>query len=128
MVYFQQPYVEIGWDEANQAVMLVWKGFASLEKHQLVLNKVLELLEQKKGYKFLTDSRNMGAFNKEVEEWIMQDWLPRAKAAHLKVLAYIVPKSAIARVSLRGMEGRTGIQSVAHFDNIEEAQSWLRSH
>src|SRR4051794_18891434 len=119
MIYFQQSYAEISWDEASKAVMLVWKEFASLEKYQLVLNKVLELLEQKKGYKFLTDSRNMMAFNKEVEEWIMQDWVPRAKAANLKVIAYIVPKSAIARVSLKSVEGRTGIQKVAHFDNVE---------
>ena len=127
MIYFQEPYAEISWDEVNQAVVLVWKGFAPLEKTQLVLNKVLEVLAQKKGYKFLADSRNMLAFNKEVEEWMLHDWVPRSKAANLKITAYIVPKSAMTRTSLRGMQGRTGIQTVAHFDNVEEAKSWLRS-
>lgn len=128
MVYFDESYAEISWDELSQAVVLVWKGFASLEKIQLVLNKVLALLQQKEGYKFLADSSNMMAFNKEAEAWIVHDWVPRSKAANLKITAYIVPKSAMTRTSLRGMRGHTGLETVAYFDNVEEAKTWLRAH
>jgi hypothetical protein len=127
MIYFQEVYAEISWDEVCQAVVLVWKGFAPLQKTQLVLNKVLEVLEQKKGYKFLADSRNMLAFNKEAEEWMLHDWVPRSKAANLKIMAYIVPKSAMTRTSLSSMRGRTGLETVAYFDSVEEAKTWLAS-
>ena len=127
MIYYQEPYAEISWDEVSKTVILVWKKFAPLATIQLVLNKVLELLQQKEGYKFLADSSNMMAFNKEAEEWMLHDWVPRSKAANLKITAYIVPKSAVTRTSLSGMRGRTGLETVAYFDSVEEAKTWLAS-
>jgi len=127
MIYFQEPYADISWDEVSQAVVVVWKKFAPLATIQLVLNKILELLQQKKGYKLLADSSNMMAFSKEAEEWMLHDWVPRSKAANLKITAYIVPKSAMARTALSGMRGRTGLETVAYFDSVEEAKTWLAS-
>jgi hypothetical protein len=130
--YFQDPSADIFWDEAARVVVVEWKKYASQEKLQLILDKSLELLQQKKGHKFLGNSSNMTPFGKEAGIWIGENWTPRAIAGGLKYLAYLVPKSAMTRLNIEDIKGAptsNGIEGIesAYFESLEAAKAWLAS-
>lgn len=126
MVYFQDSVITYSWDEINKIVIAEWKGFASFAKMQTVLEKGLELIQEKNCTKWLGDTSNLAPFSTESSSWIVNNWMPRATAAGLKSIAYVVPKSAITRISLgKGIPG-SSIAS-AFFDNQAAAKAWLRT-
>jgi hypothetical protein len=128
LVYFQDTCADVIWDETAKVVIVEWKKFATLEKIQLVLNKSLELLHQKKASKYLGNSSNMAPFSKEAGTWIGEDWTPRAIAGGMKYLAYLVPKSAMTRLTIQNIKSEplTNYET-AYFDNMEAAKAWLAS-
>lgn len=128
MIYFQDTCADVIWDETAKAVIVEWKKFATLEKIQLVLNKALELLQQKKASKYLGNSSNMAPFSKEAGIWLGEDWMPRAIAAGMKYLAYLVPKSALARMTIQNIKSEPVTNyEAAFFDSMEAAKAWLAS-
>jgi hypothetical protein len=124
MIYFEDSYGILSWDETAGLVVLEWKGFVPFERWQIFLNKVLELARQHKSSKLLADSSKLGPFSKLAEQWIFQDWKPRAIAAGLKSIAYIAPKNAITRQALRSLPTNPNLS--AYFETVEEAREWLK--
>ena len=131
MIYFQESFVIISWDEDTWAVVIEWLGQARSEKLKTGLDTGLKLLAEKKAEKWLADTKKLGVFGKADEDWANHNWLPRALAAGLKKMAFVVPESALARMALDSVinnssrEG-SGIES-AFFDNLEAARAWLHS-
>lgn len=127
MIYLQETFITISWDEASKTIIAEWKGFASFPKMQVALEKALELIQQKKATKWLGDTSNLAPFGQEASNWIVNNWVPRAKAAGLKSLAYVIPKSALTRMAMGNGLPTPDLDS-AFFDNQENAKIWLRSH
>jgi hypothetical protein len=131
MVYFQESFVKISWDEDAQAVVIEWLGPARGENLKIGLNAGLKLLAEKNKGKWLADTKKLGVFGKTDEEWANTDWLPRAVTAGLRKMAFVIPESALGRMTLDAVirnstrEG-LGLES-AFFDNLEDARAWLRS-
>jgi len=48
MIYLQESFITLSWDEASKTIVAEWKGFASLAKMQFALEKGLELIQQKR--------------------------------------------------------------------------------
>jgi len=126
MIYLQESFITLSWDEASKTIIAEWKGFASLPKMQAALEKGLELIREKKATKWLGDTSNLAPFSHETSNWIVNDWIPRAKTAGLKSIAYVIPKSALTRMALGNGVPTTNMDS-AFFDNQEAAKAWLRS-
>src|SRR4051812_19236487 len=126
MIYLQESFITITWDEASSTIIAEWKGYASLSKMQVALEKGLELLQQKKATKWLGDTSNLAPFGHDTSNWIVHDWIPRAKTAGLKSIAYVIPKSALTRMSLGNGVPTTNMDS-AFFDNQDAAKQWLLS-
>jgi len=93
---------------------------------QFALEKGLELIQQKKTTKWLGDTSNLAPFGQESSNWIIHNWIPRAKTAGLKSIAYVIPKSALTRMTLNNGTAITLLES-AFFDSQDSAKAWLRS-
>lgn len=129
MLYFQDTYVTVSWDESTQAVTVVWKGFVTLDKVRTGLEKALELYQAKGKGKWLADTTQILPFGKEAERWMNEDWFPRAIAAGVKKMALLIPKSSLGKMSLESLMGKVpGTDlTTAYFDNQEAAKKWLIS-
>ena len=126
LIYFQDTCADVIWDETARVVIIEWKKFGSLEKIQLVLNKGLELFQEKKASKYLGNSSNMAPFSKEAGIWIGEDWTPRAITAGMKYLAYLIPKSAMTRLTIQNIKSEpVSNYEAAYFDSMEAAKAWL---
>lgn len=129
MLYFQDTYVTVSWDESTQAVTVVWKGFVTLDKVRTGLEKALELYQAKGKGKWLADTTQILPFGKEAERWMNEDWFPRAIQAGVKKMALLIPKSSLGKMSLESLMGKVpGTDlTTAYFDNQEAAKKWLIS-
>lgn len=129
MIYYDIPQVTVSWDEDLKAIISQWKAYSEGEIYRAAMDKGLDLLKQKKCGKVLVDSRLLRVVNQDDQKWTIENWTPRALAAGLRYSAFLIPKSALAQMSLKRMVNNFQGFSVenAYFDNVEEAREWLRS-
>lgn len=100
MVYFNESYLTIHWDELYQCVWMEWKAFAKGENFRTGLNKGLELVIQKKTSRWLADTRNLKVVAQDDQRWTNEDWFPRALAAGVRSMAIVTPKARWRRCRL----------------------------
>jgi hypothetical protein len=133
MAIYETPFAVIDWDKSLNVVTLRWKAFAYGEAFQSVNIKILELLVEKNSSKFLNDTTHMRAVGSDDQVWVLEKWVPLAKAAGLQWNAIVLPNSPTARntvtEAISRSEGITkGIPAfeVHYFETVEEAKEWLR--
>jgi hypothetical protein len=130
MIYLNTPYALVEWDEDLRAVRIEWRGFADGSEYRETHNKILEVLKAHSGSKMLADARWMRAVAPEDQAWVQTDWVPRTRPAGLRYSALVVPKSAVAQLSLQrivaGSPPPPTDGDSAYFDNVEDAKKWLR--
>jgi hypothetical protein len=134
MAIYETPFAVLDWDKSLNAITLRWKAFAYGEAFQTAINKIVELLVEKNSSKFLNDTTHMRAVGSEDQVWVLENWVPRAKAAGLKWNAIVLPNSQFARNTVteavsRGENRAKGTPSfeIRYFETVEEAKEWLKS-
>jgi hypothetical protein len=136
MIYLNKPYVLIEWDEDLRCVKVEWRGFVDGREYRDALDVILQALTDHRGTKLLADARGMRAVTPEDQAWLNKDWVPRSVTAGLKHSAVVLPKSAVAQLSLQRIvsAGQSGVRTPpsmneagGYFDNLEDAKKWIRS-
>lgn len=132
MIYYEQPFIRISWNEDVQCVELEWLAFAFGEVFRESMNKALELHRLKSCPRSLTDMRKASVIDAEDTRWISDDWMPRAKASGLSRIAVILPASVVAQMQIE-QANRKGARKDAEklgvdiefFKDPEAARSWM---
>ncbi|MEA4895112.1 MAG: STAS/SEC14 domain-containing protein [Oscillospiraceae bacterium] len=130
MIYYQQPFAEIEYDQVNQVVIVTYKSYMTSAQLREVFNKGLECVEKYKATKMLADSRNFVTIRQEDQEWINNDYMPRAVKTTIKKFASVLPENMIQKQVLAKMRTDavkkvpTGSQGQS-FASIQEAMNWL---
>jgi hypothetical protein len=127
MLFFESRVASVIWNADLEAVELRWKMFAKGEEFKEALNQGLELVRQKKAAHWLGDTSDMSAIPLEDQEWVNTNWFPRAISSGIKRMAVIVPKSAIAKMSVQNIVSRFNTLEVHNFGEKSEAAQWLKS-
>ena len=126
-VYIDLPGVAlVTWNPDLRAVCLESQSLANTSESQAVLDAIIRALRAHRGSRWLVDGRKMRVVKKADQDWITQNWLPRAAAAGLKLAAIVQPTSGVAmtniddvaRVSDNGLD-------VRFFSTVEMAARWL---
>jgi hypothetical protein len=129
MDYFSSQTARITWDDAFDGVLMVWKTpAADSAEFRAIVEKELELIEQRHPRKMLLDMRKMGFIPPEDQAWLDEYWDPRAAANGLKYVAMIVPERLMPRQVLpilteAGNEVGLFIQ---FFEEEAKARAWLK--
>ena len=94
-LHFESPACNIYYDTELKVVHPVWKGvFVSNEEFYKILNDIINLLSLKKTNALLADTRLIQEITVQDQEWIINDWYPRAVKAGFNCEALIVSKSS----------------------------------
>jgi len=128
MIYYQDPNITLEWDDLIGAVIWASVGIVKGDQYREANDKIIELLKEKSGRKYLSDLRKGTAVYPEDMEWAMTNWAPRATAAGLRWCAVVLPPSAVAHMQLKQVArtSETGYE-MRYFENMDEAKAWLRS-
>jgi len=130
MIFYQTPQITVQWDDELKAVHNEWRGFIYGDDYKLALNKILELLIQKKADRMFSDTRKLRVLNQDDQKWAGTDWIPRVRDAGLKYQAIIIPSSQLANMAVRNTINKatlTGSTETQYFDDVEKAREWMRS-
>lgn len=127
MIFFESRVAFVLWNVELQAVEVQWKAFAKGDEFKEALNKGLELIRQKGASKWLGDTSNMSAISADDQHWSNTDWFPRAISGGIKRMAVVIPKSAIAKMSVQNIVSKFDNLEVHNFGDKSEAVHWLKN-
>jgi len=126
-VFFNRPGVAtVLWDPTLQAVTTEWHGWADRAEFIAVLESSLVALKTNHSSRGLVDSRRQRALPWPDQQWVSEQWFPKALAAGLTRLALVIPENALAMMSIEDVVSRVrGTLDVAYFGTVAEAREWL---
>ena len=129
-LYEKEGVVAIYWDPSSKALCPEWKSFSVMDREvKEGLEKVLTFIVEKNCDRQINNTGNtLGAFSEQIQEWLGNDWIPRAVKAGMKYVATIIPKNAMAQLSNDYWQevstdiGFITINVTSHEDGVE----WLK--
>jgi len=124
-------YVTISIDESVPCLEWVGKQFIPSKEFRASEEKSLEFfLQYKKKYprlEWCVDARDIGPVPPQDTQWVADNILPKFLAAGLKKEAFVVPKSALGKISVKNYTSHAGkVLEIMMFGTIEEAKDWLQ--
>jgi hypothetical protein len=88
----------------------------------------VEMLREQPCPKLLNDHRDLVGTFIDANDWIEQVWTPLIINAGLRYFAQVLSPDIFGQLSIANLQLRLGDQLHIHqFDNLEEAQTWLRA-
>lgn len=128
-LFFDNEFVNICWDKEIKAVISSWKQPAKDNDFRNGLLKTLELAIKKGATKLLSDTLNAGVSSPQDMEWVNTVFNKKVNnESKLKYLAFIIPKSAITKLSINktmNVIKEENKQTAQYFASIQEARQWL---
>lgn len=127
-VYFNRPGVAVvTWDPTLKAVYVDVQGWGDLIELAALLEAGLQALTEHRGSRLLAEDRNVKRVTKSDQDWIVEEFFPRALSAGLSRVAFVITNKR-ALESVDQLVGRMPAAKVevAHFATVDEARSWLK--
>ncbi len=115
----------MSWDAPSHAVLIRIYGYVEGETLRVPCNKGIDLMISKRSSRLITDSREMKALTQQDQQWVDEDWRPRARAAGLRRNAILVPKSAVAKLTVTAIVKKFDEVQFGYFSEMDEARKWL---
>jgi hypothetical protein len=124
-------FYEASYDQSNDWVLSDWTGYVTTEEVKKAANAGLELFQSYGGKckKMLKSNEKLQGSWDEANEWIANDWMPRALGGGLKYFAHVVSPDIFAQMSAESLEQnfKEAGFTMRTFGSMADAQNWLRS-
>lgn len=120
------PVCALTYDEKVSCVSVVWRKYATSVQLRFIHEAILQMMEKYGARKILGDDRELPVVHPEDQRWIIEDWLPRARAAGLKRVAAIASHSFFGRLSIGSIQLKLANDiPIRQFHSTREAAGWL---
>jgi hypothetical protein len=119
----------ISFDESVPCLIMAWKGYATSRQFRDSNEKVLDALRERRVSSLLADVREFILIGAADQQWLTEDWIPRATAVGLRRVAMIAPDFYFNRVAVDTVARQLNPDAVAfrYFSDREAATLWLSS-
>ena len=117
----------IYFDPEINSVVMEWNGYATSKQFKQGTELMLNSLIKNNCSKVLADIKDMKIIAMEDQQWLNEEFLPRATKFGFKAIAIIKPdhyfnKVAVETISYKADKDKLTIN---FFDNTKEAREWL---
>ena len=124
---FEEPYVTIAYDHANEWLYANWLGDQDLTSVQAGAREMLRLLPLHRCHKVLNNNTLVTSMWSEAAEWGGKEWFPAMATAGLQYFAWVYSANLYSRLSTDlTLQFTVGNPIVATFDDVETATAWLK--
>lgn len=121
------PVCSVRFDSAVPCIAVQWKGYATSAQMRFVLENVIDLLREHDVCRILGDDTLLPVVHAEDQDWIVNDWFPRAAAAGWRVSANKVSESYFGHLATSGVQAEAPESVVIRpFRELAEARRWLQ--
>jgi hypothetical protein len=122
------PVCSITVDEEASCVVLIWKRYATRTQIRFVHEQTLKLMQERGLGRILGDDTRLPTIHVEDRKWIVEDWMPRAHASGLRLIASKTPAMHFGRVAIEDLRGAAPAEIVFRtFADLAAARRWLMS-
>ncbi|SFQ36100.1 hypothetical protein [Hymenobacter arizonensis] len=129
-LYFENAIGRI-WEEPECFLRLEYRaGPRETLQFRALLTHAGQALTRRRWAKILVDQREMAPFNASEQDWMTNEWLPRAVAEHgYRYGAVLVANNVFARLAMNQyvMATRNLTHTYRTFEAEDEAMAWLRA-
>ena len=118
----------IYFDEEINAVVMEWNGYATSKQFKQGTELMLNMLIKNNCSKVLADIKDMKIIAMEDQQWLNEEFLPRATTFGFKTIAIVKPHYYFNKVAVETISYKVDKEklTINFFDNSEEAKEWLR--
>jgi hypothetical protein len=125
---YDSPICKLSYDEEVRCVAVTWRKYATSAQLRYIHEIILSMLAHHKAEKILGDDTDLPIVHAEDQQWIVEEWLPRARAIGLKAAATKVSLTFFGRVAIGTIQSKLSRElQIRNFGNIHSARSWLKS-
>lgn len=128
MISFDDTFLTISWEPDDRIICAQWKHEVGGEAMRRGLDVGLDLIRDKQARRWLVDSRLLGTIDPADVKWVNDHWIPRAVAAGLQSMAFVLAKKVVMQLTMKSFIARIDERELAnaYFDDIDSARAWLR--
>jgi len=119
---------DIEYLEDTNCIIQHWKGYSNSKEFREVINKSIEIFQEKKTVKrIISNAVLLGVVKKEDTDWIAKEANPKLIRYGLSKIAFVVPKNAFAQLAVNNFSRETkGALAIKYFQTMSEAKSWIK--
>lgn len=122
------PICSVSFDDSVPCIAVLWKGYANSTQLRFIHESILHLVKELHVTKVLGDDTALTTIHSEDAKWIVEDWMPRAMAAGLKVVASITPTWYFGKLAVQNILSNAPPGFISRsFSDLGTAWKWLHS-
>ena len=114
-------------DKDLSYVVMEWDGYATSKQFKQGTELMLNTLIKNNCSKVLADIKDMKIIAMEDQQWLNEEFLPRATTFGFKAIAIVKPDYYFNQVAVETISYKADKDklTINFFDNIEQAKAWL---
>jgi hypothetical protein len=128
MLKFKNNYCHIYFYETISVVHVEWnEKMAKSEGFMEACEFALNLMTEKKIYKMIADNRKVSVVTRDNQNWLTENWFPRAISNGFRYSAVVVPDDEFVKYTVKKMESKidNSLFTAQYFTSVEDAKAWL---
>ena len=122
---------KIFFNEDLNAIQSCWYGLPSEGKELYeILDGLIDAMKQKRTGIVIADARNMQVISREDQQWISENWYPRALAAGFSHEALVVSQYTFNEVAVKRIVRTYDERKVksGYFKSMPSAYTWVKNN
>jgi hypothetical protein len=130
IVYFNEKFCQITYDTDSNIITARWYGYPLLANIQRGMEVYLDIMQNHQCNKLLSDlGKAKGTFT-VANDWIANDWMPRALRVGYRACAMVYPDDVFTKFALKELnqkyeKARLTNFVLKYFHKEEDALLWL---
>lgn len=128
---FDNPNCKVYLDNTIAALQVVWSGFVTGSVLREAHEATLDLMRAHHTWQVLADTREMRVIPRAEQQWIQEDYFPRALAAGYRRAAILTSADIFNQVSVKNILQSVTAEHVfeaQYFQTMPEARGWLQQY
>jgi hypothetical protein len=127
MLAYEKTYCNIYYYNDIKVVHLDWGKFVTPAQFIEACNFSLDLMAKNKGKKMIADNSKIGVVAVENQNWLTNDWFPRALEKGFRFSAVVLSNDAFVKYAIKKIENNINNELfvVQYFDSVDNAKEWL---
>ena len=117
-------------------LIVAWYSFANSEQFRSLMNRGLELyIDEAKRTQplgWLADTRGVSAIRSADQEWLEKNWNPRAYAAGIRHVSFVVPETVFGQMAVNNYSDNATANATYAITpdqhrTLADAKAWLHN-
>lgn len=123
---YTEEFVSIAVDKENHSILVSWKKKCSSKEYRNTLIHALEIAQDLQLNSWISDLTEETAISIEDEQWLTNDFMPKAKNNFVKV-AFVLNDEVLCNSRIVNLHTKLKDcpSASAYFSTLQEAQHWL---